>query len=156
VQALLIDQRYHTIFLAPCGATVNLPWELVQVPEHADADREGTRRYVGLRRRLPRTYGLGELSAVLQRQPQYAGRGTVGPHATRTRTRGAHNARAGVVGNPLHAGADPLPHARTAAMALATRLRQRDFHLAPESIALLDAEATMATVDAALDDTFVL
>jgi hypothetical protein len=112
VQTLLTDPNYHTIFLAPCGVSVNLPWELVQVPERSDAGSAPSSHYVGLQRLLPRTRGLGELSEVLQRQPMRGGNGITVPHATVTRTRGRHGARAVVVGNPLHTGVASLPHAQ--------------------------------------------
>src|SRR5262249_30055925 len=101
VRELFDDPAVQTIFMAPCGATINLPWELVWIP--------GRGQYLGLSHVLPRTHGLGELASVLERQP-FSGR-----------------PRAVVVGNPLHTTADPLENARLAAKSLAKRLDDRGF-----------------------------
>jgi hypothetical protein len=142
VQELLTSDDYGTIFLAPCGETVNLPWELLRLPGQAGSGTNGT--YLGLQRLLPRAHGLGELLSVLRRQ---SGR----TYAMRSRRH-----RAVVVGNPLHTGAHPLQYAREAAQGLAKRLRQRGFQLAPQGKALLDTEATAQAVAAALDKPFTL
>lgn len=156
VQALLTNDNYKTIFLAPCGATVNLPWELVRVPEKGREGNEEEWTYLGLQRLLPRTHGLGELTEVLQRHPRNEENGIKRPGGRRTRTRGGRGAPAVVVGNPLHTGTPPLPDSRTAAQALAARLRQGGFQLLPNGEALLDAQATSDAVDAALGEQFVL
>src|SRR5947208_3524363 len=82
VKALLAGGDYETIFLAPCSATINLPFEMIHIPARRSSNRPYDDAYVGLRRLIVRTHGLSELAGVLLRQP--AGR------------------KALVVGNPLH------------------------------------------------------
>jgi hypothetical protein len=64
VKELLRGNNYNTIFLAPRGTTVNLPWELVRVPgrKRDGGEKEGID--VGLRGLLHRTHGVGELMEV--------------------------------------------------------------------------------------------
>jgi tetratricopeptide (TPR) repeat protein len=117
VKPLLAGDEYKTVFLAPCSATMNLPFEMVRVPHGWEgkapaapviADSAGDSsagaspshgsrvtghgQYVGLRRVMPRVHGLTELAQVIQRHPNLNGA-----------------RKALVVGNPLHHG---FPHAQ--------------------------------------------
>ena len=96
---LLFGNKFHTIFLAPCGRSSLFPWEIL----HLNGD------YVALRKVVARTHGLGELEEVLNRQP-----------VTQS---------AVIVGNPQHEAAIDLPAAGTQASALWKHLREHGWKI---------------------------
>jgi hypothetical protein len=114
IQRLLAGGDTHVVFLAPCGATVNVPFELLRPPGG---------HYLGLDRLLPRVHSLAELARVLDRRPPANGPRT-----------------ALVIGDPCHQGAKRLPHASQAASTLAGRLEQTGFRLVPAGDPLIDPE----------------
>jgi tetratricopeptide (TPR) repeat protein len=124
VQALLTGGAVATLFLAPCEATINLPFELLRTPGDDGA-------FIGLRHLLPRVQGLTQLVGVLQRPtpPERVG-----------------SRRAVVVGNPLHVGLPPLEGAEMLAQALGHELARCGF--VPQM--LIGAAATSAAVVAEL------
>ena len=138
VRAVLTEGRYNTIFIAPCGATVFVPFEIIRIP--GDAATTNTKAgwddaYVGLRVLLPRVRGLAELADVLRRRPAAP----------------VSRARAVVVIDPTVPGLNPLPDLARAGRDLARRLRASDFDLVlPNGKALSGKRATAAAVLEAL------
>jgi Tfp pilus assembly protein PilF len=120
VQSLLTGGDVATLFLAPCEATINLPFELLRTPGNDGA-------FIGLRHLLPRVQGLTQLVGVLQR-PMLAE-----PNGSR---------RAVVVSNPLHVGLPSLEGAETLAQALCHELSRSGY--APRM--LIGAAATSEAV----------
>jgi hypothetical protein len=66
VKELLMDFD-TTVFLAPCGKTVNFPFELIYLD--AEWRRSSELPYLGLRVLMPRVHGLTEMEEVTRRHP---------------------------------------------------------------------------------------
>ena len=109
VKALFRDTEVRTIFLAPCTATFNLPFELLR-----DGDQ-----YIGLDRVMPRVHGLAELMQVLDRQPT--------------------GSTALVIGDPAHDETTPrLAGAHESAEETSRRLAAHGYRFVPDGIPLID------------------
>ena len=64
VREVLFGTDPTTLFLAPCGRSMLLPWEFLRLP-----GAPGDAGWLGLRRGLPRVHSLAELAVVVERQP---------------------------------------------------------------------------------------
>jgi tetratricopeptide (TPR) repeat protein len=147
VKAVLTDRAQRTIFLAPCAATVNLPWELIRIPTKDWQHHNEAKTYVGLQHLLPRIHSLNALHQALARQPasgdDFLHRGMA--------------KRAVVIGNPLHNDAPPLYGSRSGAQSLSMYLKISDYKLLPDGKALLDEDATVGVITVSVNsflDTF--
>jgi hypothetical protein len=160
VQELLRGSDFQTVFVAPCGATINLPLEMLHVPNGRTAGCTYDDSLVGLRKSLPRIHGLVELSATWGRQPSNSARKALivgNPHHHGFQHRGKTSCPVckkdccPVCGASTHCGAEPLAGARWAADQLATSLLERGFQLSPNDDPLLDDEGTREAVLKALE-----
>ncbi len=163
VKTLLASNDYETVFLAPCSTTINLPFEMLYVPEEWQGQGKnrtrGSRReawpYVGLRRLMPRVHGLGELAQVLKRQPTGKKAVVVGNPLHHGFLHSKHpcpvcQGTCPVCGSREHCGAVPLGGAQITADLLAKELRRQGFSLIPHGGTLFNHSATAEAVLTAL------